>query len=669
MTEYIVTGGTGFLGRNVVPRLLERDETAVVHVLVRRASVAKLTELARTWHGGDRVRPLIGDLCEPGLGLEPGADLPHARHIVHLGAIYDLTVGPEQSATNVEGTRSVVELAQRTGALLHHVSSIAVAGDYTGTFAESDFDLGQGFPTDYHRTKFEAERVVRDASGIERRIYRPGVVVGDSVTGEINKIDGPYYFFPIIAALAKLPSTLPVVIPDVGHTNIVPVDYVAAALVELLHRAGRDGDTFHLVNPRPQPISEIYGALAAAAGAPRHVAGLPAGFLQPLLDAPANPQLAGGRKMLLRRLGLPPALVDSAALRANFDSHRTERALTHTGITVPPFKSYAKNLWRYWSRELDPNRARYDHPAGRLVDRNVVITGASSGIGRAAAIAVARKGARVMLIARRADELAELVDEIRRDGGRAYAYPCDITESEAVQQVVKEIIDEHGHVDMLVNNAGRSIRRSIYRSTDRLHDFERTMAVNYYGAVRLTLALLPHMRERRFGHIVNVSSAGVQMSTPRFAAYLASKAALEKFGEVTATETLTDGITFTTVRLPLVNTDMVRLPGEQNVVPMASPEWAAATIVRALVERPSRIDVPLGTITEYLSLIAPRFKDLILHQYYLAFPDTSAARGDSSDAPVATRPTLPRLPVPPTPRKAAVGALRRAGRWVPGTHW
>jgi NAD(P)-dependent dehydrogenase (short-subunit alcohol dehydrogenase family) len=670
MTEYIVTGGTGFLGRNVVPRLLERDDTAVVHVLVRRASAARLTELARDWHGSDRIRPLIGDLTEPDLGLE--GEAPQADHVVHLGAVYDMTAGPEQAATNIDGTRAVIDLARRSGAVLHHVSSIAVSGDHSGRFEETDFDLGQDFPTHYHRTKFEAEKLVREADGLRYRIYRPGVVVGDSVTGEINKIDGPYYFFPLIDALAKLPSLLPVVIPDVGRTNIVPVDYVASALVELMHRDGRDGETFHLVNPRPQPISEIYGALARAAGAPRLAAGIPAGFLQPILSAPGDRRLEAARSVLLRRLGLPPALLDSAAMRANFDSRRTERALLHTGITVPVFASYAANLWRYWAANLDPDRARHDHPAGRLVDRNVLITGASSGIGRATAIAVAGKGARVFLVARRAEELDELVERIRREGGHAYAYPCDITESEAVEQVVKAIISEHGHVDMLVNNAGRSIRRSIYRSTDRLHDFERTMAVNYFGAVALTLALLPHMRERRFGHIVNVSSAGVQISPPRFAAYLASKAALEKFAEVTASETLTDGITFTNVRLPLVNTEMIAPTGDQNVGPMESPEWAAATIVRALTERPHRIDVPLGTATEYFALIAPRLKDRVLHMYYLAVPDSPAAKGEDpgdDDSGPASLPSLPRIPVPSAPARAARAALRRAGRWVPGTQW
>jgi thioester reductase-like protein len=169
MTNYLITGATGFLGRNVVPRLLARDPSAEIAALVRPGSVDRLNDLVTHWPGGDRVRPLVGDLEEPGLGLD--AD-PDVDVVVHLGAIYDMTVGEEQASTNVEGTRAVVELTRRLGVTLHHVSSIAVAGDHTGPFDETDFDLGQGFPSPYHRTKFEAERGVRLSETKRTRLGR-----------------------------------------------------------------------------------------------------------------------------------------------------------------------------------------------------------------------------------------------------------------------------------------------------------------------------------------------------------------------------------------------------------------------------------------------------------------------------------------------------------------
>ncbi|OJF83952.1 fatty acyl-CoA reductase [Nocardia seriolae] len=311
-------------------------------------------------------------------------------------------------------------------------------------------------------------------------------------------------------------------------------------------------------------------------------------------------------------------------------------------------------------------RARRD-----LTGKHVVITGASSGIGRAAAFAVAEKGAVVILLARRADELSTVVDEITAAGGTAFGYPCDVTDQESVDETLKTILDTHGHVDMLVNNAGRSIRRAVHRSTDRMHDFERTMAVNYFGAVRMTLGLLPQMRERKDGHIVNISSAGVQVATPRFAAYLASKAALDKFAEVTAAEMRSSNITFTTIHMPLVRTPMITPSGDQGAGTQ-SPEWAAALIVRALTERPRQIDVPIGTLAEYGQLFAPGIKERVLHRYYRALPDSAAAKGETAPQPEPTAIEIVapqrRRPVPPAVRATGT-VLRRAARLVPGTHW
>ena len=304
-----------------------------------------------------------------------------------------------------------------------------------------------------------------------------------------------------------------------------------------------------------------------------------------------------------------------------------------------------------------------------LSGRTVVITGASSGIGRASALAVANAGASVLLLARRSDELQLVVDEVREAGRQAWGYPCDITDSAAVEQTLAAIFAEHEHVDMLVNNAGRSIRRSLYRSVDRLHDFERTMAVNYFGAIRLILGLLPHMRERRFGHIVNISSEGVQVSSPRFAAYLASKAALDKFTDVAATETLSDNITFTTIHMPLVETPMIApSAGAYAGAKGRSAEWAAATVVRALTERPKRIDVPLGTLFEYAGLIAPRLKDRALHRYHRAFPDSAASKGQTAEPPQEPSGD-PSGAKPSALSRQARRLIHQAAKVVPGTHW
>lgn len=670
--RYVVTGGTGFIGRRIVSRLLEHQPDAQVWVLVRRRSLGRFERLALDW--GERVKPLVGELPELDLAEQVISELGPVDHLVHCAAIYDITVGEaEQRAANVDGTRAVVALAQRLGATFHHVSSIAVAGDFRGEYTEDDFDVGQGLPTPYHQTKFEAEALVRDTPGLRYRIYRPAVVVGDSRTGEMDKIDGPYYFFGVLAKLAVLPSFTPMMLPDTGRTNIVPVDYVADALVFLMHAgsASRDGQTFHLTAPSTVGLRGIYRGIARSAGLPPLRGTLPRSMATSVLKVSGRAKVL--RNMAATQLGVPAEVLDVIDLAPTFVSDKTRNALHGSGIDVPEFASYAPQLWRYWAAQLDPDRARRDDPGGPLVGRHVIITGASSGIGRASAIAVARRGATVFALARNGEALDELVEEIRADGGQAYAFACDITDSASVEHTVKDILGRFDHVDYLVNNAGRSIRRSVVNSTDRLHDYERVMAVNYFGAVRMVLALLPHWRERRFGHVVNVSSAGVQARNPKYSSYLPTKAALDAFADVVSTETLSDHITFTNIHMPLVATPMIAPSKRLNPVPAISAERAAAMVVRGLVEKPVRIDTPMGTLAEAGHQFAPRLSRRILHQLYLGYPDSAAARGIAAPseavAPQPRRPRRPSRAVRAVPRVGVPKPVKQMARLVPGVHW
>ncbi|MGB3524263.1 MAG: SDR family oxidoreductase [Mycobacterium sp.] len=671
--RYVVTGGTGFIGRRAVARILEHSPDAQVWVLVRRASLGRFEALA-SQHGqawNERVNPLVGDLTEENLGLTDSvlAELGDIDHVLHCAAIYDITAGAaEQQAANVEGTRAVIGLARRLDATLSHVSSIAVAGDFAGEFTEDDFDIGQKLPTPYHQTKFEAEALVRSAPGLRYRVYRPAVVVGDSRTGEMDKVDGPYYFFPLLAKLAALPRLSPMAVPDTGRTNVVPVDYVVDALIELMHADGYDGRTFHLTAPRSIGLPDIYRAVAREAGLPPLRATLPGAVAAPVLNVRGRARV--WRNMMATQLGLPAEVLDLVNLRPTFVADATRAALGGH-VRLPEFADYAPALWRYWTQHLDPDRARRDDPAGPLVGRHVIITGASSGIGRASAIAVAERGATVFALARSAGALDELVAEIRAGGGQAHAFSCDVTDSASVEHTVKDILGRFGHVDYLVNNAGRSIRRSVVNSTDRLHDYERTMAVNYFGAVRMVLALLPHWRERRFGHVVNVSSVGVQANSPKYSAYVPTKAALDAFADVVSTETLSDHITFTTIHMPLVATPMIAPTGK--LVPMGaiSAEHAAAMVVRGLVEKPDRIDTPSGTLGQAGNYFTPRLSRRILHQLYLGYPDSAAARGVAPTEAVATHPTRrrPKRPSRAIPRVRVPRPVKRAVRLVPGVHW
>ena len=670
--RYLVTGGTGFLGRAVLARLLARDDCDAVYALVRRGSVEKLRRRTRDMDGADKLVTVTGDLTAERLGLSDKTvdDLAgQVDEVLHLGAIYDVTADDAANrAANVDGTRHVAAVTAEIGArCLHHVSSVAVAGEHAGVFTEDDFDLGQEFGNPYHETKFAAEKIVREESTTPWRVYRPAVVVGDSQTGEMDKIDGPYYLMGAISVLGRLPGFLRVPAPELGATNIVPVDYVADAMVRLVHTPDLDGRAFHLVNPRPQPLSEIYNALAGALGAPK---------LLPVLPTPVGKALtraveglastsAGGsaRDIALAEFDIPPEILPHLTFPCVFTSEATVEALD--GLTPPEFDDYAPVLVRYWREHLDPNRARRRRPGPPLLGRRVVITGASSGIGRETALKVARNGGVPLLVARRTEELEKLKVEIEREGGQAHVYSCDITDGESVDALVKSMLADHAGpdtgIDMLVNNAGRSIRRSVKLELDRFHDFERTMAINYFGALRLTLALLPHMIERRFGHVVDISSIGVQTGPPRFAAYVASKAALDAWARIVATEVIGDGVTFTTIHMPLVRTPMIAPTRIYDAFPTSSPDEAADMVLHALVDRPKHIGTALGTFGAVSATLAPRLVDMVMHVAYRVFPESSAAReGTDQKTPGEDR----ALEAGPLPRGAQAFA-----RLLPGVHW
>ncbi|EMD27422.1 3-oxoacyl-[acyl-carrier protein] reductase [Amycolatopsis azurea DSM 43854] len=634
MATFLVTGATGLIGRQFTRLLLAREDADEVALVVRASSRDKLAKLVNAWPHPERVTLVTGDLGEPllGVGEEDREKLRGVDHVVHLAALYDLTADDEASIkANVEGTAQVIALAADLNAgCLHHVSSVAVAGDHEGMFTEEMFDVGQRLVTPYHRTKFEAERLVREQHDVPWRVYRPAVVVGNSETGEMDKIDGPYYLFPAISRLAGLPD-VPIVGPDLGDTNVVPVDYVAKSLNALITTKGLDGRAFHLVNPEPQPVVSVYNAFAKAAGAPTISVQLnervSKGIVNLVKLSEHIPGFTIARDAVMERLGIPPVLLETMAFPSVFSSASTRKALIGSGVEVPRIEDYAPTLWRYWREHLDPFRARKHGPRGELDGRRVIITGASSGIGRATAIKVAAAGGVPLLVARRQHELEEVRDEIIAAGGTASVYPADLTDEESVHKAVDAMLAEHGRIDMLVNNAGRSIRRSIKLSYDRFHDYERAMAINYFGAVRLILAVLPHMSERKFGHIVNVSSIGVQGIAPRFSAYAASKAALDYFSRIAATETHGDGITFTTIHMPLVRTPMIRPTKIYDAFPTKSPDQAADMVMKALKERPKHIGTPAGQAIGLAYTLTPGLTDAVAYQGFRVFPDSAAAGG------------------------------------------
>jgi NAD(P)-dependent dehydrogenase (short-subunit alcohol dehydrogenase family) len=409
---------------------------------------------------------------------------------------------------------------------------------------------------------------------------------------------------------------------------------VAEAMDHIAHQPDLDGQAFHLTDTRGGMRSgDVINTFARAAHAPQMALrvdkkltdALPKGVGSMLMQLPA---LKGVRRSILADLHIPEEVVEYVGLTAQFDTRDTERALRGSGIEVPELESYAAKLWDYWERNLDPDLFKDRSFEGAVNGRTVVITGASSGIGRAAALKIAAAGGVPLLVARTREKLDEVRDEIVARGGTACVYPCDLSDLDAIGATVGQILADHASVDMLVNNAGRSIRRSVALSYDRFHDHQRTMQLNYFGAIKMIMCLLPHMKERRFGHIVNVSSIGAQTNPPRFSAYVASKAALDAWTRVVSSEVIGDNISFTTIHMPLVRTPMIAPTKIYDAFPTITPDEAGDLVCEAIRSKPKTINTRLGTFGEVAYALAPKAVDQILHTAYKVFPDSAAAKGE-----------------------------------------
>lgn len=631
-THVFVTGGTGLIGRALVERLLRRglDVTLMIRsgsAERRRGELEALERLAGAANGS--LKHVTGDLCALDLGLsEAGlAALSKAGHCFHVAALYDIDADADAlEMTNVDGTTQLLSALRkvRFNGTLHHVSSVAVAGDYAETFTEAMFEEGQGLPHAYHRSKLESEKLVRQ-SGLDYRIYRPSGVVGDSKTGAMDRIDGVYFSFGAIKKLAyALPRWARVPVPRMrGRFNLVPVDYVADAMAHIAF-AGSGARVFHLVDPEPPSLLKMTNMFVAAAGGPRlgpavDLAKLPGmkktGALLSML-----PSVRELRDAFLSDLGLPSSGVRAMNTKVRFDDSNTQAALAGSGIECPSLKSYAKTLYRYYEDHLDPMKQRPARYRRALAGKVVLVTGASRGIGRVVAQTAAEAGAKVLLVARDTERLEAAVDGIRAAGGEAYAHAADLSSFDEVDALAKAVLAQHGGVDVLIHNAARSIRRPIVASMDRFHDYERTMALNYFAPVRLTLRLLPSLIERG-GTISHVLTMGVLIPGPYFAAYLATKAALDAFGDSLMSELQHEGIHVSSVYLPLVKTEMMapveEYAGRRDVM---TPKRAATMILDGVVDRRRRVMTPAGAYFAFSNRVTPATTSRILNLIERAFP-------------------------------------------------
>ena len=641
--NYFVTGATGFIGKRLVAKLLARPE-ATVYFLTRAIEMPRLAELYAYWQTNEaRVIPIVGDLTQAQLGVSQ-ADLGRLNgcidHFFHLAAIYDLKASAaDQQQANVEGTRNTVRLAEAIGSRhFHLVSSIAAAGLFEGLFREDMFEEAENLDNPYFRTKHDSEAIVRKECSLPWRVFRPAIVVGDSRTGEMDKVDGPYYFFKLIQKMRKLfPAWMPTIGIEGGRINVVPVDFVVAAMDHIAHLDGEDGHCFHLTDPTPMRVGDLLNTFARAAHAPEMAMRINAALLGFIPRSVRKAMFALTpvrriRSAVMKDLGLPDDILEFINYPTRFDCRETQRALRGSGIAVPPLDTYAWRLWDYWERHLDPDLFIDRTLRGQIEGKLVLVTGGSSGIGKATVRKMAEAGAIAVTIARDAQALEETRREFEADGLKLITYAVDVANPEQCAAFVEEISRLYGGVDILVNNAGRSIRRGIESSFDRFHDFERTMEVNYFGALRLTMGFLPGMIAKRKGHVINISSIGVLTNAPRFSAYVASKAAMDAWARCAASEFADRGIEFTTINMPLVKTPMIAPTKLYDQVPTLSPDDAAEMIVEAIIHKPVRIATRLGIFGALLHSLTPKVAQIVMNTSFRMFPDSSAASHASAEA-------------------------------------
>jgi NAD(P)-dependent dehydrogenase (short-subunit alcohol dehydrogenase family) len=641
--QYFVTGATGFIGKRLVKALLAH-KGVTVHFLLREESARKVPELLEYW-GTTKARAIavFGDLTAKKLGV--AADEVKALKaagidaVFHLAAVYDLKADEEsQIQANIEGTRNVVEFAKAVDAKhLHHVSSIAAAGLYEGVFREDMFDEAENLDHPYFNTKHESEKIVRKESKVPWTVYRPAFVVGDSVSGEMDKIDGPYYFFKLIQRMRQLlPPWFPSVGVEGGRLNIVPVDFVVACIDHIAHaKADIKGKCFHLVDPMGYRVGDVLDIFSKAAHAPKmnlFVNAALLGFI-PKSVKKGLMALAPVRRIrgaVMKDLGLPEDILEFINWPTRYDRRDLDAVLRGSGIECPKLDDYAWRLWDYWERHLDPDLFIDRSLKGTVAGKVVLVTGGSSGIGLAAAHKFAEAGAVTIICGRDQDKLDEACKEAKAKGYEFVAYSADIADMADCDRFTALLNENHGGVDFLINNAGRSIRRAIESSYDRFHDYERTMQLNYFGCLRVTMGVLPGMVAKRKGHVVNISSIGVLTNAPRFSAYVASKAALDAWTRCASSEFADQGITFTTINMPLVRTPMIAPTAIYKNVPTLAPEEAADMVAQACISKPVRIATRLGIFGELLHALAPRIAQISMNTTFRMFPDSSAAKGDKS---------------------------------------
>ncbi|NEN79550.1 SDR family NAD(P)-dependent oxidoreductase [Nocardioides zeae] len=615
LATHLVTGAAGFLGRQLVLELLHRHARDRVVALVRDGEDelrgwldARRADLARL----EVIRgEVTAEQC--GVAADQVSVLSGERvHMYHTAARYDLARADaaQDEKVNVEGTRRALELAKTIAAAsFAHVSTVMVAGRYQGIWTEEHYEEAPGWPTSYASSKHRAELLVRDSSVPVRGIYRLGVLVGDASTGSHFKEDGVYGFFEAIRSVDRsVPRGLPLPTIGWGPIPLCPVDHAARAVVALAANADRGLAVHHVFEDDVLRADEIMRLVLEAAGRERildlaWVGHAVQDFNERAEHDTVLTQLRDDILAILRDAGIPQHLLAELHQPTQFSNDITSAHLRELGIESTMFTSYVSRIWYGWlaHRMRDACARRRAFFSGK----HVVMTGGSSGIGAEMLRRMLDSGvASVVVLGRHAERVASVVAP-HPERERVEHLPCDLLDPEDVTSAVDQLLSDDRPIDVLVLSAGLSIDRRLLDMTDDLNELARMTQVNFLAPTHLIRGLVPLMEGRPDARVVTISTISTQLDVPGFSVYAATKAALDRVFSVLPAELAGKGISFVTVRLPLVKTPMTDVHVRLRDVPMLSVGRASEIVLAALETGDARAGTWLGSMFEVLQNLHP----------------------------------------------------------------
>eukprot|EP00127_Corallochytrium_limacisporum_P004570 Clim_evm10s168 gene=Clim_evmTU10s168 len=577
--------------------------------------------------------------------VETLKELPSDSPLQRDGALYYIVT----EKTDVAAVKTIAEACAKAGCSFHLVVGEQSLGvlesiDSHEVFPET-VDMGvrdTKYTEGLGAKSYGAEKAVLSVDGLRYRIYRLGLVLcdrkGNMYPG--NSARSLFHFVDYYRELLGAGTTVP--LPVDGTMYPMTIEYATAQLVVLSHASNLDSQAMH-VNPIEEDsgvkISDFLTAVSVAGKGPVFS---PKAYQAMELNYDLESSMVPYHQVL--EIGDPRIVLNSvfgilrehgvmyAGPKSEVQVRNANTAVVISAVCqfagarpqdlgLKPFdvSRVADGLWSsFWNSDSMANGKMSDILPDYVADRVCIVTGASAGIGRELSLTLAKAKALVVVCARSVDKLEDLEKEMIQVNGndpdRVLVVKCDVTQEEDCNNVIKATIDKYGTIHMLFNNAGRSIMRPVKDQVDRFHDFERLMAVNYYGPVRLTLQALPHMRKQRFGAIINVNSESAETAPKGFGAYAASKSALEMFSNSVSAETAFENILISDVHLPLVDTNMVgnqvmkfstAWPGVDVLQPKEAVEWTLSLLVSGFRRRSS----PTGQKARFISNILPRLNE------------------------------------------------------------